>query len=600
MKRGEVNVAENNTFKLSRRNLVKSGAALAAVAPLVGSIGNVAEVAAQEVKEVPRNRTLILRWAGTAGRYVDDQLWSGYPVGSNHQNGLGILHEPLVYYSAFADKTYPWLAESWEYNADFTQLTIKTRSGITWSDGTPFSAADVATTISMVRDAGPKVTRGVECQQFVDTATATSDTEVVIKFKVPAPRFMFFMTYKYDIGLYIMPKHIIEGQDLSTFGNFDLAKGLPVTTGPWRVAFASPEQKIIDRADSWWAVDQGLVSALPQVERIIYLPATPNEQLAQQIIANEIDCSLDLRPFDIETVLAQNPKVTTHTGTEKPYGYVDWWPTSLYVNCEIEPYNDSAVRWALSYFIDRQQIIDVALNGAGSISALPMPTYPGLQPFAEGISDLLQQYPTDEFNPDKGAQMLTGAGWTKEGDNWTKNGKKLEVPIESFQVMGDIGPIVVEQLKRQGVESSYSEPPDFFDRFGPTTNWTASLFGHGGSVSGDPYFTLALYQSRSVAVPGGHAVNFSRWHNDDYDKVVDEMAVTSAENSPDKVMEQWHRAMEVFLPNLPDIQIQEWYHRIPMNQTYWTGWPTKDNAYVNGAFWHLTFQLILNELKSAQ
>src|SRR5215217_5029862 len=182
MKRGEVNVAENNTFKLSRRNLVKSGAALAAVAPLVGSIGNVAEVAAQEVKEVPRNRTLILRWAGTAGRYVDDQLWSGYPVGSNHQNGLGILHEPLVYYSAFADKTYPWLAESWEYNADFTQLTIKTRSGITWSDGTPLSAADVATTISMVRDAGPKVTRGVECQQFVDTATATSDTEVVIKF----------------------------------------------------------------------------------------------------------------------------------------------------------------------------------------------------------------------------------------------------------------------------------------------------------------------------------------------------------------------------------------------------------------------------------
>ena len=35
-----------------------------------------------------------------------------------------------------------------------------------------------------------------------------------------------------------------------------------------------------------------------------------------------------------------------------------------------------------------------------------------------------------------------------------------------------------------------------------------------------------------------------------------------------------------------------------MNTTYWTGWPTKDDPYVNGAFWHLTFQLVLNKLKS--
>ena len=58
--------------------------------------------------------------------------------------------------------------------------------------------------------------------------------------------------------------------------------------------------------------------------------------------------------------------------------------------------------------------------------------------------------------------------------------------------------------------------------------------------------------------------------------------------------------MALWLPALPNIQIQEWYHRIPMNQTYWTGWPTKDNPYVNGAFWHLTFQLVLNQLKAAQ
>lgn len=590
-------MADTNNWKLSRRNLVKTGAALAAVTPFVGASG----VVAQDVKDVPRNRQLVLRWGGVDGRHADFDLWNGYPVGANHQNGLGLLHEPLAFYSAFADKMIPWLAESWEYNADFTELRIKTRAGITWSDGKPFSAEDVTYTINTLRDLGAKVRWGVDVQQFVTEAVTESETSALIKFKVPAPRFFYFITYKYDIGVYIVPKHIFDGQDWTTFKNFDLAAGLPVTTGPWQVVFGSPEQKVIDRRDSWWAVDQKLVGALPAVERIIYLPQTAEEQMAQQLISNEVDCSLDLRPLTMETVLAQNPKITTHTGNEPPFGYVDWWPTSLYVNYEKAPYDDPDVRWALSYYIDRQQIIDVALGGAGSTYPLPLPSYPGLQPFVESVSDLLQQYPTLEFSPEKGDALLEGKGWAKNGDGiWAKDGTVLDVPIESFQVMADIGPVIAEQLRRAGVQSSFAMPPDFLNRFtDPEGDYNAALFGHGGSVSGDPYFTLRLYQTATEKVPGAHLVNFSKWENKDYDTIVDEMYVTSPENQT-ALTDQFHRAMEIWLPALPDIQIQEWYHRIPMNQTYWTGWPTAENPYVNGAFWHLTFQLILNELKAAQ
>ncbi len=320
--------------------------------------------------------------------------------------------------------------------------------------------------------------------------------------------------------------------------------------------------------------------------------------MAQQLIANEVDCSLDLRPLTIETVLAQNPNITTHTGTDKPFGYVDWWPTSLYVNHDREPYNDANVRWALSYFIDRDQLIEVALGGAGTKWPLPLPSYPGLQPFVDATADLRTEYDTLEFNPEKGAAKLEASGWVKEDDKWMKDGQQLNVPIESFQVMADIGPVIVQQLKNQGVEASYSEPPDFFDRFQPG-DYNATLFGHGGSVANDPYDTLALYTGGSKNIPGGHAVNFSRWANADFDAVVDEMAFTSPDET-DTIMDQWMRAMAIWLPELPDIPIQEWYHRIPMNQTYWTGWPTREDPYVNGAFWHLTFPLILNRLKAAQ
>src|SRR5690606_16778595 len=137
-------------------------------------------------------------------------------------------------------------------------------------------------TLNTLRDLGPAVRWGVDVEQFVEEAAADGTHDVVVTFKVPAPRFMFFMTYKYDIGLYIVPQHLYDGQDWTTFNAFDIEKGWPVTTGPWRVVFSSAEQKVIDRADSWWAVDQGLVETMPQVERIIYLPFTEETQVAQQ------------------------------------------------------------------------------------------------------------------------------------------------------------------------------------------------------------------------------------------------------------------------------------------------------------------------------
>ena len=102
---------------------------------------------------------------------------------------------------------------------------------------------------------------------------------------------------------------------------------------------------------------------------------------------------------------------------------MDWWPTSLYVNNERAPFNDTDVRWALSYFIDREQIIDVALGGAAHLAAADSRRIPGLQPFIEAVADLLEQYPTLEFNPEKGAELLKATGWAKNGDGmWDKDG----------------------------------------------------------------------------------------------------------------------------------------------------------------------------------
>ena len=476
---------------------------------------------------------------------------------------------------------------------------IKTRAGIRWSDGTPFSAEDVAYTLTTLRDLGAKVRWGVDVQQFVEEARATDPTTVVIRFKVPAPRFFSFLTYKYDIGVYIVPKHIFQRQDWTTFKHFDLAKGWPVTMSPWRVAFASPEQKVIDRRDDWWAARAGL-APMPRVERIVWLPWIGEQQSAQALIANQLDSTMSMQPATMPTLFRHNPRIITHSGHQPPHGYMDWWPYSLYVNNEKPPLDDPEIRWALSYCIDRQQIADVSFLGAAEPSPLPMPSYPGLRPYIESVKDLLGRYNTLAFDPGKAAAILGRKGWKRAASGlWVDaQGAPFRLDIISFGALGPaVGPVIAEQLRRQGVDAVFSLPPDFEERFQKGL-YTAALYGHGGSVN-DPYETLRLYQSASLAVPGGHLVNFSRWKNAAYDRIVDEVFVTDM-NDKARLLALFRKAMEIWLPALPDLPLTYNYHRIPMNTTYWRNWPTADNPYVNAAFWHLTYAIVLWSLEPAQ
>jgi peptide/nickel transport system substrate-binding protein len=575
---------------LGRRDVLKTGLAAGAAALLPW------QTARADLPPVPRDRTMILVWGGREGRWVDWDLWNPYSIGSNHQNGPNLIYEPLAYYSAFADKTQMWLAERYEFSPDFKRLTIKTRSGIRWSDGVPFSAEDVAYTLNSLRDLGAKVRWGIDVQQAVDKATATDGNIVVVDFKVPSPRFFFFMTYKYDIGVYIVPKHVFDGQDWTTFKNFDTARKWPLTTGPWQVADTSPQQKVFDRRGFWWAADIKL-APLPAVERNIWLPSAGEQQNAQAIITNQIDAGTAMQPATFPTVFRGNDKVTTHTGQKPPYGYMDWWPISLYVNNERPPFNDRDVRWALSYYIDRQQLIEVGYLGASSASKLPLPPYPPLAPYFDAVKNLLAKYDTNEFAPKKADALLQGKGFKKDGEGFWADaqGKRLKLDIIGFGASGPaIGPVIVEMLKRRGVEAGMALPPDFDDRF-QKGQFDGAIYGHGGSIN-EPYATLRLYQGASIAVPGAHQANFARWKNADYDKLVDE-AYAVAPDDTKRLADVWHRAMAIWLPELPDIQLVQNYHRIPWNTAYWKNWPTEQNAYVNGAHWHLTFAMVLWNLQ---
>ena len=466
------------------------------------------------LKQVPRNQTLVTVRGGTQGKFIEDQLWNPFIATANHQLGSQFLCEPLAFYSAYLDKMTMWLAESYQYSPDYKTLTIKTRKEAMWSDGVPFTADDVAYTYNTLNTLGAKAKWGADVQQVLDSAQVIDPQTAQLNFKIPAPRFFEYSAYKYDIGIYMMPKHIFEkqSQDISTFTHFDVSKDWPVTTSPWKVVYAAPDQKVLDLRDKWWGA--GIVAPMPKVQRIVYLPDPGEQNLAQGMISNAFDIVTGIQPTTFPTVFAQNPKVTTWSGQQAPFGYMDWWPHSLYVNTRTGPTADKDVRWAISSYIDRDQIVDFAWAGAASTAALPIPQYPGTQQFYDASQDLLKQYNTLEYNPAKGDAILQSKGFAKGPDGiWVApDGTPMQFDITSFFDFTSVGPVLVEQFKQAGIATTYSEPPNFFDRF-QVGDYSMSLFGHGGSYGPDPYYTLRLYQTASEAIVATHQTNFSLWEN---------------------------------------------------------------------------------------
>jgi peptide/nickel transport system substrate-binding protein len=332
-----------------------------------------------------------------------------------------------IQYATLTDKaasdfhTIPGLAKSWKGSKDGKTWTYTLRDGLKWSDGEPLTAEDVAWTINTSRD-----------EEWINhssttvnlDATATDDTTLVVKSKVPDPKLP-------TMDVYVLPKHVWGKMNADKRGKYAATDG--VGSGPFVLEKFEKGQFARFKANpNFW-------NGKPAVDEVVLRKFNNPDAMVAALKTGELDAAEDIpgAAFDqlekddkIQTVEGFQGSMTEVAinggdGLKKPH------PALL----------DVRVRQAIGHAIDKKTIVARVLNGHGkpaeTLSVSPDPSWTPEIP-ADQVFD---------FDLDKAKQILEDAGYKDaDGDGIREmpgGGKPLNF-VYYVRSDGETGPEIAE------------------------------------------------------------------------------------------------------------------------------------------------------------
>lgn len=514
------------------------------------------------------------------------------------------LHQLVLEYFFYVNletgEYIPWLAKNFEYSADFKKITVNLRRGVKWNDGWAFTAEDVVFTYNLLLENAPKMVWSAEVAAWVESVRKIDDYTVELTLKKPNPRFHLirevFPAVRIWGGLTILPKHIWEGKDPVKFKNYP-----PVGTGPYRLLSSSETAFVYERRDDWWVTAQYGIKPAPKY--VVYQYFGPETSVAIGLTTNDID-SPAIGILSLGTYLEvtkKNPYVTAWYA-KAPHAWLDPCPRLLMIQNAKSPWDRKEVRWAISYLIDRDAIVELAYEGTTKPTWGLYPYYKGLDPYFAAIRDLLKKYPTTKYDPAKAEEIFKSLGFKKGSDGvWVTDGG-VRLKMNFLVNSGDaeamkVTAVTADQLKAGGIDVTVSPMTGAVQADTRLRgNWDIAYqpFCPGDT---DVFDNLELFHSKYYVPLGEPAPwyerNSFRYKNPKFDAIVDEMATTPP-SEVEKIKKLFRQAMEIWLEDLPVIPIVQAPALVPFNTAYWVGWPSAANPWNMPVNWWATFNLVIS------
>lgn len=441
----------------------------------------------------------------------------GYPSPYLHYSrGPGYIRMSLIFDTlVWKDESgfVPALAEKWEYIPDEKAYVFHLRSGVTWNDGKPFTAQDVAFTVQYTQDHPYSWVDS----SIVEGAEAIDDSTVKITLKKDYAPFLDQVAGT----LPIMPEHIYE--DVSDPANFKDAAAL-TGTGPFKLVNYDKTQ-----GTYLYEANENYYQGAPRVKQIKFVKVSLEMSAA----------ALEKGDVDAATVPGETVDGLENKGFEVVKSTHDS-VVKIMVNHMKAPFSDVKFRQALYYAIDRQILVETGLRGYA------LEGCPGLY-----ASDN-QWYNADQkeysFDPTKAGQLLEELGYEKKDGSqyYSKAGEPLAIELLATSTTERQGELVAKQLDDAGIKVNLrSVDAKTLDSLVLAWQYDLALNSHGG-LGGDPAVLNKLILDQK-------SFNSARY---DEDKTLNGLLENQLEEmDPAKRMELVKSAQELIAQDLPALPL---------------------------------------------
>ncbi len=389
----------------------------------------------------------------------------------------------------------PDLADHWEVTPDGKTYTFVLRSDVSWHDGHPFGAADVAFTIGLLQDPAFSGVPALAAQWQAVDPFVIDDHTILLRIPDPTPDFVS------RLAVGILPKHRLGEVTAATLAETKFNRA-PVGTGPFRLTSLNSDRAVLERNSSY---HRGAPS-IDELELRFYSSAT---QQLDGLAQGEIDAALrGEQSTDREReLLASREDLESVELTRHAF-------TLLYINNQRAPLAD----------VDLRRAIAASLDAATVVASAGIRGMPG-----EGV--LVPGSWVDR--PGQGGVQLPAAdvAWAEAGAELNDEGRRVRdgVPL-SFELLTNADPArirladaIAVQLEAQGVAVSVTPLPAatlLAQRLIPR-DYELALFGWEANVDPDPYLGWHTSQISEV----GH--NIAGFQDATADAIMEAARLTS-------------------------------------------------------------------------
>lgn len=476
----------------------------------------------------------------------DDTLDLAWPGGINNAHPMGwltipdfdtvrMMYEPLVSVDDKA-RPIPHIAEDWTVEDNATTYKWQIRDGITWHDGEPLTAEDVAFTFKFIKNYDwPYLGSISSALKSADSIEVTDENTVVTPLKKPYAALPLVLA---DLGL-VVPKHVwADTENPTDAKNIDN----PIGSGPFQFEDRSQDQYIeFSTFDDYWGTKPDYENAVINI-----IPNTDNQNL-----------SLKKGKTDV-TRLAPSPTVDD---VKKADGVDTVSAGSTYIRyiafqTNEKPFDDKAVRKAVAYAINRDPIIKLVMGGYAEKATSVIAS--GLEYYHN------PDVPAYDHDLEEAKRLLSENGYEMNGDvRVTPDGEKMEyeLPIQNTGSWPRLANLVKRQLKKVGINLDVvsMESNSYTDRVTVNHDFKITVSDWRLWFDPDPFLSPSFEQDGSL--------NYAEYQNDEFDELMEKQrAAADAEERK----EYLYKAQEIIAEDVP------WYtmfypnllHAVNSNQ--WT------------------------------